>query len=535
MSRYQPMYDNFQWERHERFNFISNVMDRWADEMADAPALYWTDDAKTLTVCSFAELKRRCNRTAALLAAQNIARGDVALILLSREQAWWDSILACLQIGVVASPGTTQLTEKDVAYRLEAAEAKLIIANQAQQAKIDAAIDKIGWRGVKFLVDGEADGWLPFDMETMTPLEEVADTAVNDHALYYFTSGTTGHPKMTVHGHGYPVGHEATGRFWINAAPEKVIWNISDTGWAKAAWTSLFAPWLQGAAIFAHHTDGFDPQEILQCLERFPITTLCAPPTAYRMFVRLGCENRKFNALEKCVSAGEPLNPEVINLWKEQTGFDIFEGYGQTETPFLCGSFDGMEIKPGSMGLPAPGIHLAVIDGDGQEMGADEEGDIAVNLDTAPPGMFLEYKNDRERTELVYRKNWYLTGDRATRDADGYFWFVGRSDDVILSSGYRIGPFEVESVLFEHEAVAESAVVASPDPVRGEVVKAFVVLSHGLNGSDELIAELQDYVKQNTAPYKYPRKIEFVDHLPKTVSGKIKRSQLKKAEWAANG
>ena len=271
----------------------------------------------------------------------------------------------------------------------------------------------------------------------------------------------------------------------------------------------------------------------LNALVKYPITTLCAPPTAYRFFVRHNVSEQRFQALEKCVSAGEPLNPEVIDLWQQQIGLSIFEGYGQTETVILCGSFDGMDIRPGSMGLPAPGIDLQVIDVNGVPRAAGEEGDIAVRVKPSPPhGLFLEYKNEPKRTAACFRGNFYMTGDRATRDQDGYFWFVGRSDDVILSSGYRIGPFEVESVLFEHPAVAESAVVASPDPVRGEVVKAFILLAGGYTASDNLVEELQNYVKGITAPYKYPRKIEFIDELPKTVSGKIRRKQLKQQEWA---
>lgn len=294
----------------------------------------------------------------------------------------------------------------------------------------------------------------------------------------------------------------------------------------------MFAPWLCGAAIFAFHKEGFDPDATLACLERYPISTLCAPPTAYRMFVRQNVSKHKFKTLERCVSAGEPLNPEVIDLWKTQTGMPIYEGNGQTETVVLCGSFDGMDVRPGSMGLPAPGIDLQVVDHDGQVCKPGEEGGIAVRvLPEAPMGMFLGYKDDPVRTAACFKGDWYLTGDRATRDADGYFWFVGRADDVILSSGYRIGPFEVESVLFEHEAVAESAVVASPDPVRGEVVKAFIVLAEGYKASEALVEELQAYAKKTTAPYKYPRKIEFVSQLPKTVSGKIKRNELKQQEW----
>lgn len=530
--KYQEIYENFNWSRIERFNFIRDVIDKQANEQPDAPALIWTDGKSDVSL-NFSELKNEANKAASVLKEAGLKRGDVLLLILSRELAWWHVTLGCLQLGIVVSPGTTQLTQKDLAYRLEASGAKAVVTNKALSDTVDKAIGENAI--TRLLVDGDKKGWGNFDslMKLTSPIEEVADTGAQDHALYYFTSGTTGAPKMTVHGHMYPLGHETTGRYWVNAAPGKVIWNISDTGWAKAAWTSLFAPWLCGAAIFALHHDGFDPQLTLDCLEKYPITTLCAPPTAYRMFVRTDISGQKFKALERCVSAGEPLNPEVVDLWHRQTGKYIFEGYGQTETVILCGTFEGMELRPGSMGLPAPGIDLDVIDHNGKTLEHGQEGDIAVRINPARPmGMFLEYKDEPQRTAQCFKNDWYLTGDRAMRDKDGYFWFIGRADDVILSSGYRIGPFEVESVLFEHAAVAESAVVASPDSVRGEVVKAFIILAEGHKPSDQLAKELQDHVKATTAPYKYPRKIEFVDSLPKTVSGKIKRNELKKKEWA---
>lgn len=544
---YQDVYRNFQWQQLEQYNFVENVIYKYASEQADAPALIWTD-GKTDVTLSFADLKDEANKSAAVLAGLGLKRGDVLLLILSRERAWWQVILGCLQLGIIVSPGTTQLTQKDIAYRLKASGAQAIVTNTALAPIIDAGIDAGVKAGreingaaeiIKLSTGGlplgeQSQKWQDFDaaLKTATPYEKVAATKSTDHALYYFTSGTTGDPKMTVHGHGYPQGHETTGRFWVEAAAGKVIWNISDTGWAKAAWTSLFAPWLCGAAIFALHTDGFDPQTILDCLEKYPITTLCAPPTAYRIFVRNDVSAQSFKALERCVSAGEPLNPEVIELWQKQTGHPIFEGYGQTETVILCGSFSGMEVRPGSMGLPAPGIDLDVIDNEGKPVAPNQEGDIGVRIAPHKPmGMFLEYKDEPQRTAQTIKGDWYLTGDRAFRDEDGYFWFVGRGDDVILSSGYRIGPFEVESVLFEHAAVAESAVVASPDPIRGEVVKAFIILSDGYDSSDALVEELQAHVKAATAPYKYPRKIEFVKTLPKTVSGKIKRNELKKEEW----
>jgi acyl-coenzyme A synthetase/AMP-(fatty) acid ligase len=307
---------------------------------------------------------------------------------------------------------------------------------------------------------------------------------------------------------------------------------VSDTGWAKAAWSSYFGPWNMGAALFVHHTDRFEPKKTLELLAKHPITTMCGAPTIYRMLVLEDLSKYKFPALRHCVGAGEPLNPEIIEVWKKATGCTIRDGYGQTETVLLCGSFPCIEPRFGSMGKPTPGFDLQVIDEDGNILPPDKEGDIAVRVEPVRPvGLFKEYWKEPERTASVYRKGWYLTGDRAYRDKDGYFWFVGRADDVILTSGYRIGPFEVESALIEHPAVAESAVVSSPDETRGEVVKAFVILAPGYKPSDALAKELQDHVKKVTAPYKYPRKIDFVTTLPKTISGKIRRVELRNKEW----
>jgi len=324
------------------------------------------------------------------------------------------------------------------------------------------------------------------------------------------------------------MGHETTGRFWLDLKPEDLHWNISDTGWAKAAWSSYFGPWLMGASVFVHHTAQFNAQSTLSLLDKYPITTMCGAPTIYRLFVQQDLETFNFENLRHCVAAGEPLNPEVIEVWKNATGLIVRDGYGQTETVILCGNFQGVPVRYGSMGRPAPGIILDVVDHDGQPVKDNVEGDIAVRVKPErPKGLFKEYRDDTERTASCFKGDWYLTGDRAYKDKDGYFWFVSRADDVILSAGYRIGPFEVESALLEHEAVAESAVVAKSHNVRGDIVKAFIVLSDGFEGSERLKLELQNYVKSTTAPYKYPREIEFIDDLPKTVSGKIRRIDLR--------
>lgn len=514
------MSEVFDWNPPARYNFTRDTIGALAAQRPDDLALLWTDQDGSEIRLTFAELFDQARRAATVLTELGVGRGDTVLVLLSRELAWWPIMLGCLGLGAVASPGTTQLSPKDIAYRWQAAGARLVIASAEMADKVRAAG-----------LDPVADTAFTAAMERAAPIGELADTAFDEDALCYFTSGTTGMPKMTIHCAGYPLAHEITGRFWLHLGPGDLHWNLSDTGWAKAAWSSLFAPWLMGAAIFVHHAHGFDPVATMDLLERYPVSTLCAPPTAYRMFVRADLAGRSFPALRHCVSAGEPLNPEVIDLWKNATGLDIHDGYGQTETVLLCCNRPGA-ARQGAMGRPAPGIALAVIDEDGNVLPPDTEGDVALDVARGrPPGLFTGYRDDPSRTESVFRGGWYLTGDRATVDADGFFWFVGRADDVILSSGYRIGPFEVESALFEHPAVAESAVVSSPDETRGEVVKAFVVLARGHEPSDDLVKALQDHVKATTAPYKYPRRITFVESLPKTVSGKIRRKELRDAEW----
>jgi acyl-coenzyme A synthetase/AMP-(fatty) acid ligase len=350
----------------------------------------------------------------------------------------------------------------------------------------------------------------------------------------YFTSGTTGLPKMTLHTFAsYGLGHITSGKYWADLSPSDLHWTVSDTGWAKAAYGCLFGPWTQGCTIFTFHTLRMSPARVFAMLSNYPINTFCAPPTLYRMLVREDMSSLRGNTtLRHCLSAGEPLNPEVIGTWADASGLFIHEGYGQSESTLLVGHMPGMPMKPGSMGRPMPGYDISIINEECVEAGIDEEGDIAVRVHPVrPTGLFAEYWKEAERTAKCFRGDWYITGDRGYKDADGDFWFVGRDDDVINSSGYRIGPFEVESALLEHEAVVESAVVSSPDPLRGEIVKAFVVLASGVEASDTLVTQLQEHVKLVTAPYKYPRKIAFVSSLPKTVSGKIRRVELRQAEW----
>jgi medium-chain acyl-CoA synthetase len=513
------------------YNFTRDVIFRSANEAPGKRAILWVDHAGVVSDRSFLELWQAVARTSSVLIEAGIRRGDTVLILLSREKEWWEVMLACLQIGAIASPATIQLTPKDIIYRCQAGGMRCVIGSETIAENVDIALAASDIP--KIHIGGARLGWIDYNLlhAAVSPHRDFVDTTIDDDAICYFTSGTTGHPKMAIHGHGYTLAHQVTGAHWLDLTAEDLHWNLSDTGWAKAAWSSLFGPWQQRAAIFVYHAPSFDAAATLHLLARFPITTLCAPPTAYRMFVRGGLNEWKFPALRHCVSAGEPLNPEVIDLWRAATGLEIYDGYGQTETIVLCANRPGA-TRQGSMGLPIPGTDLAVLDDEAAILGPGIEGDIALRVsDGYPLGLFKGYRGDPERTASVFLKGWYLTGDRAFVDHDGYFWFVGRQDDVILSSGYRIGPFEIESVLFEHAAVAESAVVSSPDPTRGEVVMAYIVLAAGREASEALVKELQDYVKATTAPYKYPRKIKFVESLPKTISGKIRRKDLRDIEW----
>lgn len=531
---YETAYREFHWPRPERYNFARDVVDQWAAEDPEKLALLWVDDHGAEERRSFAQMSDASRQAANLLARAGVKRGDYVVMILGRQLAWWEVVTACLRMGAVISPGTTQLSSRDIAYRVNAARAKCIVTDSTNTDKVDAVVEQCPTLTARVLVDGERDGWIDYRAGVAAESRdfETVDSLATEEALCYFTSGTTGYPKMCLHSHSYGMAHHTTGKYWLDLGPDDLHWNCSDTGWAKAAWSSYFGPWFQGAALFVHHTVGFSAARTLELLARYPVTTFCGAPTIYRMFVLEDLSQYRFPALRHCVGAGEPLNPEIIETWKRHTGMTIRDGYGQTETVLLCGNYQGMEIRYGSMGRPAPGIDLQVIDESGEILPPDTEGDLAIRVKPQPPqGLFLGYKDEEEKTASSYRGDWYVTGDRAKVDADGYYWFVSRSDDVILSAGYRIGPFEVESALIEHPAVAESAVVSSPDDKRGEVVKAFVVLAPGYEAGDGLAAQLQEHVKSVTAPYKYPRKLEFVEELPKTVSGKIRRVELREREW----
>jgi len=543
MTDYEAERRSFHLEVPEYFNFAIDVIGKWASD-PNKLAMLWIGQNGEERHITFAQFAERSSRAANAFAALGIHKDDRVLVMLPRIPEWWESVLGLMKIGAIPIPCTTLLTPKDIQFRTEVSEASGFITDSEGAAKFDQVRSECPTIRVAVLVEPNADvagreGWTSYHqvVDDASPGFTGPKTRSDDSCLVYFTSGTVGYPKMVLHTHAsYPIGHTITGKYWLDLHEDDLHWNLSEMGWAKAAWSNLFGPWVMGAAMFMQDARGkFNHIETLEMLHKYPITTLCAPPTAYRMLVLdEPLAYLKVNppkALRHCVGAGEPLNPEVIRAWQQSTGMTIRDGYGQTETVLLCANFPPLEVKPGSMGKPSPGFEVSVIDHDGSELPPNKEGDIAVKIKPhRPTWMFKEYWRNPDATKACIRGDWYITGDRAYKDEDGYFWFVGRADDVIISAGYRIGPFEVESALKEHPAVAESAVVASPDEMRGEIVKAFVILAPGYTASPELASELQEHVKKVTAPYKYPREVEFVESLPKTISGKIRRVELREME-----
>ena len=528
------------------FNFAADVFDHWAATRPDSLGLWWVSASTGREQkFTFRQLSQLSAQTANFLRSSGVRRGDRVLVMLPRVPEWWIAMLGLIRLGAIPVPATLLLTPRDVAYRLEVARVRAVITNEEGIGKVK------GFDGIRLLVrDAEAasservmrvngSSWVDFDagVRHASPDFTAERTAAEDPGILYFTSATTGEPKMVLHTQAsYGLGHRVTGQYWLDLKPGDVHWNISDLGWGKAAWSSFYGPWQMGACIFALDARGkFDPGLTLETLASHPITTWCAPPTALRLIVRRDLSRWRFPHLRHCVTAGEPLNPEVLELWRAATGLTLHEGYGQTETVVLVGNFAslGRPVRPGSMGVPAPGITLALLDDDLKEVPIGEEGEVAVRVKPhRPQGLFREYWLNPEETAHQFRGDWYLTGDRARRDRDGYFWFIGRKDDVIKSSGYRIGPFEVESALVEHPAVLDVAVIGAPDPLRGQVVKACVVLQPGTAAREELKAELQNHCKRLIAAYKYPREIEFVQELPKTTSGKTRRHELRRTTLA---
>jgi acyl-coenzyme A synthetase/AMP-(fatty) acid ligase len=542
----------FEWRVPERFNFGRDVIDRLAADRGRT-ALYWEDESGRTARYAFWDVATWSNRFANLLASLGVKRGDPVLVMLPRVPQWHVAIVGGLKLGALVVPCTASLRAKDVEYRANHSGARAIVTDAAGRAVVDEALARcptvsallefgeaplgtVSTRGAAGADRGAAApgtggtrSWIDADRALLDASQRfaVADTPASEPALCFYTSGTTKDPKAVLHAHAYTYCHRYTSELWHAARPDGLHWTTSDTGWAKAAWGVLFGPWSAGAPTLMYN-GRFDPDREMRLLERYEVATFCAPPTEYRLLVKQDLGRYDLRSLRHCTGAGEPLNPEVIRIWQEQTGHTIHDGYGQTESIPLVANLPGMTVKPGAMGLPFPGHDVAVVRPDGSEADVEEIGDVVVR--NRPPSLLLEYWKNAEETASAFRDGVYWTGDRAHRDADGYLWFTGRADDVIISAGYRIGPFEVESALLTHPAVLESAVVASPDADRGAVVKAFVVLRDRTAASDALAKELQDHVKRVTAPYKYPRRVEFVAELPKTVSGKIRRAELRKRE-----
>ncbi|HAA83276.1 MAG: SA protein [Thermodesulfobacterium sp. 37_54] len=529
LQYYYEVVRNFKLQVPEKFSFPLDVFDKWGS----LPALIWTD-GKEVKRFTFEELTALSSKLAGGLKNLGIGKGDNVLMFLPNRYEWWITVLALMRLNAVIVPSTVMLTVKDLEYRLKSLEIKAIISDEENAKKVEEAVNLTNSKAILINID-DIPGWEKYsELFKFDPFVGER-TFSEDTSIIFFTSGTTGPPKMVRHTQvSYPLAHVITGKFWLNLKPGIIHWNLSDTGWAKAAWSSLFGPWNTGATVFVRRRGKkFTPDIMIETLKKFEVTSLCAPPTVYRMLIKeVPLKELSFPTVNHFVSAGEPLNPEVIDIWKEITGKYIYNGYGQTETVNTIAMFPFIPMRKGAMGLPTPGFEVEIVDDNGKILKPYEEGNIAIKVfPERPVGLFKEYINDEKEMAAAFKGEWYFTRDRGYKDEDGYFWFLGREDDIIISSGYRISPFEVESVLIKHPAVKECAVVASPDEIRGEVVKAFIVLKDGFKPSPELIKELQNFVKTETAPYKYPRKIEFVEELPKTVSGKIKRKELKLKEF----
>ena len=533
---YQDFTDNFKLNIPDNFNFAFDVVDEIATLTPDKIAMVWCDDQGAEKVFTFAQMKKYSDKAANFFISAGIVKGDPVMLIMKRRYEFWFCILALNKIGAITIPATHLLSPKDIVYRTKAADIKMMVCVHDEEVihHIEEAEKKSTPFKVKALIGADREGWLNFNAGMESSSDEFARpegaqaTNNDDIMLLYFTSGTTGMPKMVNHNYIYPLGHILTAKYWQNVQDNGLHFTVADTGWAKSAWGKLYGQWLSGSAVMTYDFDKFVPKHMMEVIEKYKVTTFCAPPTIYRFLIKEDLTKFDLSALKYCVVAGEPLNPEVYKQFLEATGIKLMEGYGQTELTVALATYPWMIPKPGSMGKPSPGYHIDLIDDDGKSTEVGEEGQIVIHTDqNTPTGMFSGYYRGENLTRKVWHNDVYYTGDMAWRDEDGYYWFVGRADDVIKSSGYRIGPFEVESALMEHPAVMECAITAVPDPDRGQIVKATVILSKNYQASDELAKELQEHVKRVTAPYKYPRIVEFVDELPKTISGKIRRVQIR--------
>ena len=537
---YEDFFENFQIEIPDNFNFAYDVVDEWARVEPDKRALVWCNDENEERTFTFSDLKKLSDKAANSFSQLGITKGDVVMVILRRRWEYWVCALALCKIGAILIPATLQLTAKDIVYRAQSADVKMLICiddeyvcSQAEQAKEqNSGIEQ------HVIVAGRRNAWLSFDElleeggeKWERPLGDKA-TALEDIMLIYFTSGTTGLAKAVMHNFAHPLGHIITAKYWQQVEENCLHMSVTDSGWAKFGWGKIYGQWLSGATVFCYDMDTFVPTKLLQKVQDFQVTTFCAPPTMYRFMLQEDLTSYDLSSVKTFATAGEPLNAEVTRAWKRATGKRIREGFGQSEGPVLLATFPWVEPRPGSMGKPSPLLNIKLLDGSGFEVDDGEEAAICVTglKESYPPGLFVGYYHDEDRTMISLGGDYYNLHDMAWRDSDGYYFFVGRDDDVIKCSGYRIGPFEVESALIEHDAVIECAVTAAPDPIRGKVVKASIVLARGWEPSEDLKKELQDHVKKTTAPYKYPRIIDFVDELPKTISGKIKRKLIRNSD-----
>ena len=537
---YEDFYDNFKIDVPENFNFAYDVVDEWARVEPEKRALVWINDAGEEREFTFTDISLLSNRAANAFKKLGIRKGDVVMMMLRRRWEYWVCAMALCKIGATIIPATIQLTSKDIAYRANSADVKMVICVDDDYVveQVEGALPNSPSIKEKVLVAGKRDGWLSFDelIESASdqwehPAGEDA-TQIDDIMLIYFTSGTTGNAKAVEHSFKHPLGHILTAKYWQQVRENRLHMSVTDSGWAKFGWGKIYGQWIAGAAIFAYDMDKFVPAKLLQVMQDYDLATFCAPPTMYRFMLQEDVAAYDLSSIENFATAGEPLNGEVTIQWERLTGKKIREGFGQTEGPVLLATYPWIEPRPGSMGKPSPLLNIKLLDDDGYEVADGSEGAICVTglKEAYPPGLFVGYYNDPERTAEAVGGEYYNLHDMAWRDTDGYCFFVGRNDDVIKCSGYRIGPFEVESALVAHPAVVECAVTAAPDPVRGKVVKASIILAKGYEPSDELTKELQDHVKHTTAPYKYPRIVEYVDDLPKTIGGKIKRKMIRNAD-----
>ena len=538
---YEDFKANYKVTPPQDFNFAYDIVDAWAKEEPDKRALLWCNDHDEERTFTFTDISKMSNQVANMFRARGLKKGDVVMLILRRRWEYWITAVGLMKLGVIIVPGTLQLTKKDIAYRANAASIKAFVCVDDAYVieQMELALPEAPCIESVFIVDNkEREGWVNFNAEIAKypdTFERPTDdqrTVGTDLMQIYFTSGTTGMPKMVCHNYFHPLGHIVTAHYWQRVQENKLHMSVSDSGWAKFGWGKIYGQWICGATIFCYDMDKFHANNLLAKIEKYKLTTFCAPPTMYRFMLQEKVEDYDLSSVEHWATAGEALNPEVFNRWEELTGKKIASGFGQTEGTVLIANFEWFESKPGTLGKPSPIYDLHLFDADGKDCENGEEGEIVICdvINNPPIGLFVGYYKNKELTDEALGSGNYNLKDVAWRDNDGYYWFVGRHDDVIKCSGYRIGPFEVESALIEHPAVVECAITAAPDPIRGQVVKARIVLAAGYTPSEELTKELQNHVKHATAPYKYPRIVEYVQELPKTLGGKIKRKELREED-----